>query len=277
MLSVFSLRVSIRGMVVSLFLAWFGLAFGSFVNALVWRVKTGKSMNGRSQCPNCKHNLSALDLIPVLSWLMLRGKCRYCKKPISWQYPAVELAGALVFVASYHFWPVELVSRGDWLLFITWLVSSVGLLALAVYDLRWMLLPSKILYPTAAIAISGRLIYLAAYESDKAQAALELLLSVAIASGIFFILYIVSSGRWIGFGDVRLGLITGALLADPGKSFLMIFLASMLGTLFVLPSLLTKKKNLQAKIPYGPFLIIGAFISLLFGQNLVDWYRDFLI
>lgn len=259
------------------FLAWFGLAFGSFVNALVWRVRTGKSLNGRSQCPDCGHTLSAWDLVPVFSWIRLKGRCRYCKKPISWQYPLVEVAAAVVFVASYYLWPSELAGKGDWLLFLTWLASSVGLLALAVYDFKWMLLPSSILYPTAAIALTGRLAYLAFYEPDKLQTAVALVLSIAVASGIFFILHIISAGRWIGFGDVRLGLITGTLLADPAKSLLMIFLASVLGTLYVLPGLLSRKKKVTSTLPYGPFLILGAVISLLFGQPLMDWYRDLLV
>lgn len=263
-------------MVATLFLAWFGLAFGSFVNALIWRVKTKKGLNGRSQCPNCKKTLSAWDLIPVLSWIFLRGKCRYCKRPISWQYPAVELAGALTFVASYYYWPVELTGAGNWLLFVTWLASSVGLLALAVYDFRWMLLPNRILYPTAAVAATGRLAHLIAFEPDKVQGLLNLALSVAVASGIFYFLYMVSSGRWIGFGDVRLGLITGVLLADPAKSFLMIFIASILGTLFVLPAMIRNQKKLTSKLPYGPFLIIGTAISLLFGQGITDWYLNLL-
>src|SRR5579871_5847178 len=115
-----------------------GLAAGSFVNALVWRVheqsKKKKSaelsiLKGRSMCPRCKHELAASDLIPVLSWLWLRGKCRYCQKPISPQYPVVELAVALVFVSSYFWWPGNLTDDGQKTLFTTWLWCCVGLTA----------------------------------------------------------------------------------------------------------------------------------------------------
>jgi len=116
-------------MVVLVALFVLGLVFGSFVNALIWRVHKKKDIiSGRSQCVKCGHRLAAKDLVPVLSWLALRGRCRYCKKPISWQYPIVEIALGLVFAASYHFWPVTL-SGGQWLLFVTWLTVSVGLLA----------------------------------------------------------------------------------------------------------------------------------------------------
>jgi leader peptidase (prepilin peptidase)/N-methyltransferase len=101
-------------------------------------------------------------------------------------------------------------------------------------------------------------------------------LSAAIASGVFWLLFVVSEGKWIGFGDVRLGFITGTVLANPGKSFLMVMVGSLLGTLFILPALLMGKKHLASKLPYGPFLIAAAFIALLFGGGILDWYGSFL-
>jgi len=268
-------------------LAWLGLAFGSFVNALTWRVheqnKKGKSrakdlsiISGRSICPKCKHVLTWYDLVPVFSWLALRGRCRYCKKQISAQYPLVEIIMALVFVGSYVWWPVPLDQAGEWVIFITWLATSVGLLALLIYDAKWMLLPNRIIYPTFFIAFLGQLVYLVGYEPHKGHALLMWALSVAVASGIFWLLFIVSSGKWIGFGDVRLGLITGTVLADPGKSFLMILLGSALGTLFILPALMAGKKNLASKLPYGPFLIGATAIAVLFGDRILEWYGNFL-
>lgn len=263
------------------FLLIFGVCLGSFVNALVWRTmqreKSGKKnkdlsvMNGRSMCPYCRHHLSAKDLIPLVSWIMLRGKCRYCSKPISAQYPLVELAGAAVFVLSYVFWP-QSVQGGQIVLFITWLTGSVGLLALFVYDLKTMILPNSIIYPTLLVVFTGRLIYLVAYQSDKAHAAGQWVLSLAVASGIFAVLYFISRGRWIGFGDVRLGLITGTLLASPANSFLMIFLASVLGTAAAVPQL-REKGGMTAKIPYGPFLIMATMVCILFGAGIIDWYK----
>jgi prepilin signal peptidase PulO-like enzyme (type II secretory pathway) len=274
---------------VVLILAWFGLAFGSFVNALVWRVheqsKKRKSkrtnvnlsiVNGRSICPNCKHVLAWHDLVPVFSWLFLRGKCRYCKKPISKQYPLVEIAMALVFVCSYIWWPTDLDKAGDMVLFITWLATSVGLMALLVYDALFMLLPNRILYPTFYVALVGRLIYLIGFESNKGHEALAWILSVGVASGIFWLLFVLSRGKWIGYGDVRLGLITGTILADPAKSFMMIILGSLLGTLFILPALLLGKKNLASRLPYGPFLIAATMVVLLFGDRILDWYTSFM-
>ena len=258
-------------------LSFLGLCLGSFVNALVWRLRNKKDwVKARSQCPSCKHQLAALDLIPVLSWLFLRGLCRYCKKPISVQYPLVELAAAIVFVLSYIYWPHSL-QGGQLVLFVTWLACSVGLLALLVYDLKWLLLPNNILYPTLIIAITGKLVYLIGFEPNKPHAAVMWGLSVLAASGIFWLLFLVSGGKWIGYGDVRLGWLTGTLLQTPVRSLLMIFIASVIGTLLVLPLIGAGKRRLSAKIPYGPFLITATFICLLFGDSIVNWYKSFFL
>lgn len=269
-------------------LAVLGLSAGSFVNALAWRLhqqskkrsKSSKSlsiMNGRSMCPRCKHQLAAKDLVPVLSWLALNGRCRYCKKPISWQYPIVELAMAAVFVVSYLFWPGNLADNGQVLLLATWLVSSVGLLALLVYDLKWMLLPTSVLYSTFAMAAVGRLGYILFFADDKRHSFWLLVLSLAVSSGIFWVLCVVSKERWIGFGDVSLGFTTGTLLADPQLAFLMIFSASLLGTIYVLPSLLTGQQKLTGRLPYGPFLIVASGFCLLWGDSVIHWYRHLFL
>jgi leader peptidase (prepilin peptidase)/N-methyltransferase len=266
-------------------LAFLGLCAGSFVNALVWRTRQNESsksakklsvLNGRSQCPNCGHQLAAKDLVPVLSWLSLNQKCRYCGSPISIQYPLVEALTAIVFVCSYLLWPVEPNVNGQWLLLATWLASSVGLMALAVYELKWMILPNRIIYPTLAAAATGRGAYIIFYQNQPVNALWLWALSVAVASGFFWLLFYVSKGKWIGFGDIRLGLITGTLLAHPAKSLAMIFIASLLGTIMVLPAILSGQKRLANRIPYGPYLIVGAGIMVIWGDSLIRWYKHLL-
>ncbi|MEX2006756.1 MAG: prepilin peptidase [Candidatus Saccharimonadales bacterium] len=265
-------------LVTAIALAILGLCLGSFVNALVWRIHVNKNwVKARSQCPTCGHILSARDLIPVISWLSLRGRCRYCGNKISWQYPISELGLSAVFMTSYYFWPGGLTSTGPKILFISWLISAVGLLALFIYDLRWMLLPSKILAATALVAITGRLIYLIGFEPSKTEGLANWLLSITVASGLFGLFYIISRGRWIGDGDISLGLITGTLLADPLRSFLMIFLASLIGTLVVLPAIISGRRALGTRVAYGPFLILAAFIVLLFGDPFIDWYKALIL
>jgi len=248
-----------------------GLIFGSFVTALVWRLHEHKDwVTGRSQCTNCGHQLNSADLVPVFSWLYLRGKCRYCKAPISSGYPLTELMLGSSFVISYLLWPVNL-AGAQWILFVSWLAVSICLTALFIYDLRWMLLPSRLIYSALLVAAASNLAYLTT-QDDKTKFMLNWVLSVAVASGIFFILHIVSQGKWIGFGDVRLGLVTGTVLHKPALSFLMIFIASLLGTAFVLPSLITRQMKVSMRLPYGPFLILSTVICLLVGQSILDWY-----
>jgi leader peptidase (prepilin peptidase)/N-methyltransferase len=237
----------------------------------------GAAKSGRSICPNCRHQLAWYDLIPLFSWLALKGRCRYCKKSVSLQYPLVELISGLIFAGSYIFWPNTVHLNGQWLLLATWLACSVGLLALAVYDLLWMLLPNRIIYPTLMVAFVGRLLYILIYEIRPWHAILLWFFSVVIASGIFLALFYVSQGKWIGFGDVRLGLITGTLLADPQKSLAMLFLASAIGTLVILPSLRRGDKTLTSRLPYGPFLIAATGILVIWGDSLLNWYKGLIL
>ena len=259
-----------------------GLGLGSFVNALVWRVheqskKSQKSnkdlsiLKGRSMCPNCKHQLSGADLVPVFSWLALGGKCRYCKKPISVQYPLVEAATAAMFLASYYWWPMQLTGL-QVVAFGLWFVILTGLMALMVYDFKWQLLPNRIIFPLYYVAGAFALVN-AADASNEGLALLSTIFAVAIGGGIFYLIFQVSRGAWIGGGDVKLGWLLGAIVGTPTKSFLFIFLAAFLGTLASIPLLLSKKLSKSSTIPFGPFLIIGAIITYLFGSQIIRWYQ----
>lgn len=270
-----------------------GLCMGSFVNALVWRIykqskekKESKRKNhdkqkssysistGRSMCPSCKHELAAKDLIPVLSWLSLGGKCRYCKKPISWQYPMVELAMAILFVASYIFWPTQ-VAGLEIVSFVLWLAALVGLVALLVYDLRWMLLPNRIVFPLAWIAGAGALINI--WQEGSLSSLVSALAGVAIGGGIFYVIFQVSKGKWIGGGDVKLGFVLGLLLGEPDQALLMLFLASLLGSLLVIPLMIAKKVTPKTRVPFGPFLIASAIVVQLFGNSITNWYINWTL
>lgn len=263
-----------------------GLFFGSFVNALVWRIheqmskrKPSKNlsiMHGRSMCPHCKHMLAPRDLVPVMSWLVRGGKCRYCKKPIHWQYPVVEIITAGLFAISYLVWPEP--SSAVWassIEFGGWLVILTGLIALAVYDIRWMLLPNRIVYPLMVMATV--LVGVSAVASGEWTMLLETLLSVGIAGGIFYLIYIISGGKWIGGGDVKLGVLIGLILQDPFEAFLMLLFASVLGTLLILPGLALKKITVKSKIPFGPFLIMSAIFVVLWGETLITWYKQTIL
>jgi len=268
------------------FLVLLGLCFGSFVNALVWRIhvqsKGGKSKKnaeysiskGRSMCVHCKHVLAAKDLIPIFSWIYLRGKCCYCGKQISWQYPMVEAVTALLFVISYLFWPYEIAGIGV-VSFAAWLMILVGLVALLIYDIKWMLLPNRIiffLYWLAGVYVVARVV-----ESSSLSSVSDYAMGVVIGGGIFYLLFQISSGRWIGGGDVKLGFLLGALVGSGYFALLLLFIASVLGSLYSLPLLAAKKANKSSRIPFGPFLIISAIVVVLFGNSLTDMYVDYIL
>jgi leader peptidase (prepilin peptidase) / N-methyltransferase len=269
-----------------------GLCCGSFVNALVWRLHEQAAQahkkrpdqqylaklsisKGRSICPHCQHVLAAKDLVPVLSWLSLRGKCGYCGQPIAAQYPAVELLTALLFVVSYAWWPVAL-QGAQIAIFVFWLPLVVGLVALTVYDLRWLLLPNRILYPLGVLAAVQAVIAVAAAQRPLV-ALLNTLVAVIVGGGIFYVLFQISDGKWIGGGDVKLGWLLGLIAATPGRSLLFIFLAAVGGSLVSLPLLTTGRLKRTSTIPFGPFLIAGLIIVQLFGADILHWYTHTLL
>ena len=248
-----------------------GLCFGSFVNAFVWRLHEGRDwVKERSECVHCHHELAAKDLVPVLSWLWLRGKCRYCHKPISAQYPLIEASTAILFVLSWIYWPY-LVQGAQIVVFGLWLVILTGLIALLVYDLKWMLLPNKLVFPLTGLAATMQLMIILSNWQGWGKL-LSIAIAVLIGGGIFYILFQLSDGRWIGGGDVKLGFLLGLLAGTPAKSLLVIFLAGLLGSLVSLPLIASKKLGRTSTIPFGPFLIVAGIIAVLFGNQIIDWY-----
>lgn len=266
-----------------------GLVFGSFVNALVWRLHEQETrdkkanqtsseaysiLRGRSMCPCCHHTLAAKDLVPVLSWLGLHGRCRYCHKPISSQYPAVELLTGFLFVLSYVVWPYGLDTLGV-LLFVLHSVAVVLFMALAVYDLHWFLLPNKLVYPLIAVAVL-QVGLLAIWRHDW-NLVWAPVLAVAVIFGLFWGLFQASRGEWIGGGDVKLALALGLLAGSALRAVLVIFFASLIGTAVGLPDLMSKKGNKKRhRVPFGPPLLLAAYIVILFGSQMVTWYEGII-
>lgn len=268
-----------------------GLIFGSFVNALVWRLRQQERagqkpkaesrklkeqysiLKGRSMCPHCHHELAARDLVPVLSWLTLGGKCRYCRKPISWQYPLVELLTAGLFVWSYLAWPLGMHGVGLFQLII-WLVFVVAFVALAVYDLRWFLLPNRIVLPLIVLA-AIEVVVVALWRQSWADL-WQPAVGMVIIAGLFWGLFQVSQGAWIGGGDVKLAIALGLIAASPLRALLLLFISSLLGTLGSLPQLGRGRQGLRARIPYGPYLLAAAVIVQLYGAHIISWYQNLL-
>lgn len=224
---------------------------------------------------HCGHELAVMDLIPVFSWLVLGGKCRYCHKHISAQYPLVELSTSALFIISYIYWPLVFNAKGI-TLFVFWLIFLVAFVALAIYDLRWFILPDKIIFPMIVLGVIQAVYLLAT--GPFSREIWGLVTSVLIGGGIFWAIFQISNGKWIGGGDVKLGFLLGLVLADGSLMAFTIFLASVLGSLVSIPLIISGKATKKTHIPFGPFLIIATVIAQLFGSSFIHWYRhQFLI
>ena len=247
-----------------------GLVWGSFVNALVWRLHEHRDwVRERSECPHCHHELAAKDLIPVVSYLMLKGKCRYCKHNID-DTPLAELLVSSLFVLSYLCWPIELTGAGLFL-FVAWLVFIIGFVALAIYDLRWYLLPNRMVFPLIALA-AVQVIALPVFYHYSWHTALDASLGALTLSGLFYIIFQLSNGTWIGGGDVKLAIVLGLLAGDPLRAVLLLFFASFVGTIAALPLMIKQGMQLKLKLPFGPLLIAGMILVQLFGSSIISWY-----
>jgi len=260
--------------VTAVFLTLIGLTFGSFVNAAVWRIHKKRALsllNDTSECTHCGHKLAWNDLIPIVSWLMLRGKCRYCGKKIE-DNPLPEAGVAVFFLLSFLYWPHPLTTALGVTDFVFWLVFGVLLAILFVYDLRYMLLPNKVTYLLIGLAVVQLLVHITAAPGNTPELLANAVLGIASIGGVYLALYVVSRGRWVGFGDVKLGVFLGLALGDWKLGLLAFLLANVIGCLVILPGLATRRLTRTSRVPFGPFLIIGFVISMLFGHAIVDWY-----
>ena len=269
----------------NLYFFFLGAIFGSFVNALVWRVhnrlehgskKLSKKrpisiVKGRSVCESCGHELQAIDLLPVISWLSLGGRCRYCRDKISWQNPVVEVVTAAMFGLSYLFWPMEFDTFG-WLAFGVWLAMIVALMTLLVYDVRWSLLPNRLMYPLI-IASIVMVVVEAIFFDGGPEVVKEAVIGLGAIGGFFYALFMVSNGRWIGGGDVKLAMFIGIFLGF-ARGVVALYIGFISASLLLAPLLLMKKVGRKQKVPFGPFLIVGIFIAQIWGADIVDWYSD---
>ncbi|HRH33295.1 MAG TPA: prepilin peptidase [bacterium] len=255
-----------------IFIAIFGLIIGSFLNCLIWRLHTHESLGGRSHCRKCKKMIAWYDNIPVLSFLILKGQCRHCNDKISWQYPIVESITAILFILLFQrvislYGGIENWQFQAWLTIIRDLIFASALIVVFVTDILWYLIFDEVVIP-ATIAIG--LINLGLGMSWQ-----SLIVSVIIGSGFFLSQFILSRGRWIGGGDIRLGLLLGAAFGWP-LVIPAIFIAYILGAFLGGGLLIGGKKKLGSMLPLGTFLAVSALITLFYGNQLLSMYLDLI-
>lgn len=257
-------------LVIALYLFFLGAVFGSFAGAMVWRIKTGRKVaNDRSECEHCHHKLSPLDLLPIVSWLWLRGKCRYCKKPIGWTPLVLETVLGLVFAVSFVAWPYGFTDPLSVVLLSFWLVACVMLAILFVYDLNWFLLPDKVMWPLVGVGMAFFIAKALLLGWGLNTALLELLLGLIPITGVYYALYVVSAGKWVGFGDVKLGVFMGLVLGWQGAMIALV-LSNFIGLAAITPGLASGKLSRTSQVPFGPFLIVATLLALLWEKQLVS-------
>jgi prepilin signal peptidase PulO-like enzyme (type II secretory pathway) len=224
-----------------------GIIVGSFLNVVILRMNTGKGLGGRSQCFSCNHTLSWYELIPVVSFLVQQGKCRSCRSKISIQYPLVELVTGILFAITGFF-----ITSG-WHLFVWLLLVALGMV-IAVYDMKHRMIP---VIPLVWFTVIG--------------AFLGFHIFGIIIAAPFLLLWIISSGKWIGFGDIEIIGMIGVLLGWI-SGFSAIMISFWIASAVMIPIVyLVKKRNIKQnpEIPFGPFLLIGFYLVGVCGLDVL--------
>lgn len=243
-----------------------GTVVGSFISMLNYRLKhkIGGKITGRSFCPHCKVQIKGYDMIPLLSYVFLGGKCRSCNKSISTNYFFTELITGFLFAFAFLNLGLYDPSGFDIWTTLLWLaIFAIGS-AIFFFDLKYLEIhPAHTIAFTLLCLISGYVLV--------GNSTIEILAGGLIGKLFFYAQYALSKGKWVGLGDSDIGLAMGLLL---GPQFLAIALmiAYILGSVVGISMLATKKANRKTQLPFGPFLITGLYITVLFGNQIADWY-----
>ncbi len=245
-----------------------GLAFGSFLSMLIPRIYKKESgiVFGRSRCIICKKTLQPRDLIPVLSYLLNKGKCRFCDSKVSKVYPVIELTTGLLFSATYMAFPFSTVYGVPLTVF--YLVMALVLIFTFFYDFSYMEISDIVLLPAIGIALLGTMF-------KQTPTITSALIGMGIGIGFFLIQILISKGKWVGGGDIRIGAFMGALL---GWQMTLVALISsyVIGSICSITLIAKGGKKIGSKIPLGPFLVTGTFLALFWGDEILRWYINLL-
>ncbi len=243
-------------MVVSFFVFIFGTIVGSFLNVVILRYNSGESIiKNSSKCFSCRERLKWYEMIPVLSFIFQRGRCRHCKSKISWQYPIVELLTGLVFLLIFLKFQFTLVTSYYFVVF------SI-LIIISVYDLRHQIIPNLLVYIFDILAFLN-LLLITNYELRITN-----FLAGLCFFAFFALIWLLSKGRAMGFGDAKLALGIGWFLGL-NKGIFALLLSFWLGAIVGIFLLIffNKKYNIKSSIPFGPFLAMGAAVAFLWTKN----------
>jgi leader peptidase (prepilin peptidase)/N-methyltransferase len=264
--------------IISIALFFTGAAIGSFLNVVIHRSLSNESwVSGRSRCDHCRKKISWYDNIPLLSYLILRAKCRFCKKPIALTHPVVEFLVGSLFVWWYitgTFFFTLTQEPFAVLQPVFWLAVGVILIAIFVTDYLYYIIPDMFVVLLLGLTIIYRVSLVSfgiMQMNDLIMGIFGMVLSVLFIGSLWFF----TKGKGMGFGDVKLMIPLSLLLGWP-NNLVGLFLSFLLGGLIGGFLLLSKKRKMGQVVPFGPFLILGTFISLIWGDQILGWYLSFL-
>ncbi|MEK7103077.1 MAG: prepilin peptidase [Patescibacteria group bacterium] len=266
-----------------------GGIIGSFLNVVILRTHNGTQswLKGRSHCPSCHHRLGWYDLVPIISYVLLNGRCRYCNTPISVQYPLVEAVTALLFGLVYIVTvgtALETSTTHTVILLARNLLVVCVLVILFVYDFRWQLIPDRITLPAIIFFfILNSLLYGSAAVCNPITAICHTIpgwtdyaLGAILGGGFFLLQFVISKGKWIGGGDIRLGALIGVILGLSGTA-IALFIAYMVGAIWGIGMIVSGQKKMGSAIPFGTFLSIATLIVLLWYPQVIALMQRYLI
>lgn len=240
-----------------------GLCVGSFLNVAVFRIREGESVvRGRSRCQSCEEPINARDLVPVMSFLILKGRCRKCKSILSWQYPIVELVTGVLFFLAFQI-------HGLSITFVRDAVFMSYLIIIFVYDLRHMLIIDRFTIPAMIFAVIVNL-WLGVIP------AWLILVGGLVLAAFFWIQFLISKGTWVGGGDIRMGALMGFMLGLE-HGLVALFLAYVMGAIVGVGLLVTGKANRKTPIPFGTFLATATVVVLFMGEQIIGWYLGLFV
>ena len=265
----------------------FGLAVGSFLNVLADRLPQEETIGGRSHCDHCGHKLNWQDLVPVLSFILLRGRCQYCRKKISWQYPIVELVTGILFIIllvnfwnfGFNHWDLF----GIWnLVFLVFITSC--LIVIFLSDLRYFIIPDEIIIAGVIGTLIYRFLEILNFGHWNLFGIWSLGFGIwnpfliyilsALGTSLFFLLIVVATkGKGMGLGDAKLAFLMGLALGWPQILFALLF-AFVFGALFGLVLILSGRATMKTRIPFGTFLAAGTFLTMIFGGLILQQYSN---
>lgn len=244
----------------------YGTAIGSFLNVLIDRLPNEESIMGRSHCDHCKKKLNGFDLFPILSFVFIGGKCRYCKKKLSYFYPFVELHTGIAFVLTWIYFPVAGNGITSFPVDIITKIIGMGIISTLIViifaDLKYKIIPDSM---QIVFFIFALLLHIA--NGTSASAFINYILSgLAVMTPILF-LFLITNGRGMGFGDVKLSFIFGFLLGLKG-GLLVLYISFLTGGIIGAVLLISQRKGMKSTIAFGPYLVLGILVMLFFGSQI---------